>query len=119
MGNAFFIQQIPDHVGIDSPQTDVCPADGRDRPGGAPAVAVEHRQRPQVAGSEHVTGVDDLPQRIQVGAAVVVHDTLGPARRARGVVDRDRRAFVGHRPWQRVVVAQGAQLGVIDASDLR
>ena len=64
------------------------------RPGRAPAVAVEHRQRPQVPGQGREVLRDDLAERVQIRPAVGVHDALRPPRRARGVVDGDRRGLV-------------------------
>ncbi len=79
------------------------------RPREAPAVAVEHRQRPQI---DRVLG-HGAGQHValghQVGAAVVVDDALGIAGRAGGVVERDRVPFVvGHRPGE-VGIALGEQ----------
>ena len=105
-------QELPDPVGPDRSQAHVAPADRGDAPGRAPAVAVEHRQRPEVHGARAVLRVDHLAQRVEVGAAVGVDDALGPAGRARGVVDRDRVQLVLHRPRQRVVRAALEQVGV-------
>ena len=45
------VDQLPDRVAATARRQTCVPADGGDRPGRAPAVAVEHRQRPQVDGS--------------------------------------------------------------------
>ena len=72
-------------------QADVRRARGGHRPGEAPAVAVEHRQRPQVDRARCRAGrARTSRERVQVGAAVGVHDALGPAGRAARVVDADR-----------------------------
>jgi len=52
-----------------------------------------HGQRPEVAAgpvAAEAPEVDGVAEREDVGAAVVEHDALGPARRARRVVDRER-----------------------------
>ncbi len=71
------------HAGLDA-----------DRPGKAPAVAMEHRQRPEIDGMAADVGGDDVADRQQVGAAMMIDDALGIAGRARGVVERDRVPFV-------------------------
>ncbi|MNZ12994.1 hypothetical protein D3C78_298780 [compost metagenome] len=67
---------------------------GGDGPGVAPAVAVEHRQGPQVHrvvahGPGHL-----VAEGVEVGAAVVIDHALGVAGGAGGVVQRDRLPFV-------------------------
>jgi hypothetical protein len=89
----------------------VAPPDRRDAPGRAPAVAVEHRQRPQVHRARLCSEWMTSPQRVEVGAAVGVDDALGLPGRARGVVDRDRGQLVGHRPWQWLVRAAVEEVG--------
>ena len=42
------LDQREDHRRVDLAQADMGAADGGDRPGVGPAVAVEHRQRPQI-----------------------------------------------------------------------
>jgi len=99
--------------------------DGGDAPGEAPAVAVEHRERPEVLRVDAHVGLEHLTDRVDPRPTVGVHDALGPARRARGVVDRERLVFVaepaldGLRRARReevlVGVARGA--GVVHAHD--
>ena len=96
---------------LDLAQADVGARARGDRPREAPAVAVEHRQRPQV--DRRARGMSQsrmLLTRVQVGAAVVVDHALRVAGRARGVVQRDRVPFVGGRlPRElRVALARGA-----------
>ena len=75
----------------------------------APAVAVEHRQRPQVDRVVAHVPADDVGQRVQVGAAVVVDHALGVAGGAGGVVERDGVPLVvGQRPVE-VRVAAGEE----------
>ena len=102
VGDALVVEELPDHVRAHGPQAHVRRADRGDRPWGAPAVAVEHRQRPQVDAFGVEPLVDDLSERIQVGAAVRVHHALGGARRPGCVVDRDQARLVLDRPGQRL-----------------
>ena len=46
MGHAFGLKELPDRAGIQLAQADMRAPDGCHRPGEAPAIAVEHRQRP-------------------------------------------------------------------------
>ena len=80
--------------------------DHRDRPRKAPAVAVEHRQRPQIDGVlAHVAG-EDVADREQVGAAVMIDDALGIAGGAGRVVEADRVPLVvGHLPGEGGIAA--------------
>ena len=115
VGDAVLADQLPDRVAADLAQAHVGAADRRDRPRRAPAVAVEHRQRPEVdaLGREH--GVHDLAERVQVRTAVVVHHALGAPGRPRGVVDRDGGVLVVDGPRQGVLTAAGQQVVVGDA----
>ena len=71
VGDAVLADQLPDRVAADLAQADVRAADRGDRPRRAPAVAVEHRQRPQVDAVRRVRRVHDLAEGVQVRAAVV------------------------------------------------
>jgi hypothetical protein len=88
-------QQPPDLGRLDGPQAHVRPPGRRDRPGEAPAAAVEHRQRPQVPGARAQPGVARHRRRLQVRAPVVVHHPLRPSRGPAGVVDRPQLALIG------------------------
>ena len=88
------LEQLPDARRIGRAQAHVRAADGRDGPGEAPAVAVEHRERPQVDRPVAEAIVEDVAQGVEVGAPVRAHDALRPAGGARGVVDRDERVLV-------------------------
>ena len=83
--------------GLELRQAQMHAAHRRDRPREAPAVAVEHRQRPQVDGVAVEPHVQRHRQRLQVRAAMVVHDALGPRGRAARVVEREQRTLVRHR----------------------
>ena len=69
------------------------------RPGEAPAIAVEHRQRPQIDRMLLQSCMDRVGIGHQCRAPIMVDDTLRIARRAGRVVERDRIPFViGHGP---------------------
>ena len=91
--------------------------DDRDRPRKAPAVAVEHRQRPQIDGMlAHVAG-EHVADREQISAAVVIDDALRIAGGAGGVVEADRVPFVvGHLPGEGGIAAF-EQLLVVDGAE--
>ena len=73
--------------------------DEAQRPGEAPAVAVEHRQRPQIYGMLAHAGRDGVGVAHQRRAAMVIDHAFGIAGRAARVVQRDRVPFVrGHGP---------------------
>ena len=69
----------------------------RDRPREAPAVAVEHRQGPQIDRVLPHAPDQNIAERIQISAAMVIDDALGVAGRARGIVERDRVPLVRRR----------------------
>ena len=110
----FFPDQLEDRLGPDGAQADRDARVGRDGPGEAPAVAVEHGQRPQVARVVSHAPCDDVGQGVQRRPPVVINDALGIARRPRGVVQRDGVPFVmGHQPveggialGQKLVISQ-------------
>ncbi len=91
--------------------------DDRERPREAPAVAVEHRQRPEIdAVLAHAAG-ERVADREQMGAAVVIDDALGVAGGARRVVERDRVPFVvGHFPRE-ARIAGGDEVLVFERAE--
>ena len=89
--------QPEDRPRLDPAQADVGARVRRHAPREAPAVAVKHRQRPQVDGlPRHVPG-EEVAHAVQIGAAVRVDDAFRIAGGARGVVERDRLPLVGRR----------------------
>ena len=91
--------------------------DDRDGPGKAPAVAVEHRQGPEIdAVPAHAAG-ENVADREQIRAAVVIDDALRIAGGARGVVERDRVPLVvRHFPGE-VRIARGDELLVFECAE--
>ena len=94
-------------------QTDMRAAGQRHRPGVGPAVAMEHRQRPQIDAARRQAERERIAAGIQIGAAVVQHDALRVAGRARRVVQRDRLPFIVRQPHRKVRVAGGDEWFVL------
>ena len=74
--------RVEDSIRADPAQTDVDAGARRDRPGKAPPVAMEHRECPEVDRMRWQIPLEDIAHGVHVGAAVMVNDTLGLARRA-------------------------------------
>ena len=91
----------------------------RDRPGKAPAVAVEHRQRPQIDRVlAHARG-KRVGVTHQCRAAMMIDDALGVPGRAAGVVEGERVPFiVGHGPGE-VGVALRDEIFVVERAEPR
>ena len=87
-----------------------------DRPGEAPAVAMEHRQRPEIDRMAADIGGEDVAGGEQVRAAMVVDDALGIAGCAGGVVERDRVPLVAGRRSLIGLVALRDQRLVVELS---
>ena len=79
-----------DRPRLDPPETDMGAGQRGDRPRKAPAVAVEHRQGPEIDRMRRNRLRHLVAERVQIGAAMMVDDALGVAGRARGVVEGDR-----------------------------
>jgi hypothetical protein len=101
-------------------------ARGGHRPRKAPAVAMEHRQRPQVDRVMPELCLDHLTERVEVRAAVGVDDALRAPGGAGGVVDRDRLLLVGQPRRHAGCVAATDELligasraAIVDADDLQ
>ena len=118
VGDPLGAQQAPDLGGVDGPQADVGAARRGDGPGEAPAVAVEHRQRPQVPGAGTEAGVVRHRGGLQVRAPVVVHHALGPPGRPARVVDGQELALVdrGRNPAGRFGGREPGLVGVAGAA---
>ena len=101
---------VEDRRGTHRAEADMRAGNDRQGPGEAPAVAVKHRQRPQIDRMlAHAAG-DDVAEREQISAAVMIHHAFRIAGGARGVVERDRVPLVaGHLPGEiRIAFALGA-----------
>ena len=113
VGDAFLAHEPPDRLRVELAQADVRAADGRHRPRVAPAVAVEHRQRPEVDAVGGHARLQQLAQAVEIGAAVGVEDALGTAGRAGGVIDGDRLVLVRERPIERLWTAGGQERFIV------
>ncbi len=115
VGDAESVDGVPDGVRAHSAQADVNARHRRHGPSGAPAVAVEHRKRPEVARGAGELIVDGLPERVQVRPAVRVQHALGLAGGAGGVVKGDGGAFVLDTPRKISVPASrcGEEVGIL------
>ncbi len=83
-------QLAPERGGLGPGHDDVRGADTGDSPAEAPAVAVEHGQRPEIVVGRPELRLDETRERAEVGAAVRVDDALRRAGRPARVVDGDR-----------------------------
>ena len=82
MGYLLGFDEIVDPFHMHTAHADRCSGDSGQCPGKAPAIAMKHRQRPQIDRVvAHAPG-EDVAHRIQIGAAMVVDDALGIAGRA-------------------------------------
>ena len=103
-----------EHPGrLQPPQADVRAGHRGHAPREAPAVAVKHRQRPQVGRAVVHADLQRRGHGVQVAAAVRVQHPLGVAGGAAGVIDADRLVFVLHRAVQQRVRAGGQKRLVI------
>ncbi len=107
MRHPVFQQRLIDGARLHMAQADAHPGGGRQCPGEAPAVAVEHRQGPQIDGVLGQLPGEHVVDRIEVGAAMVIDHPLGVARGARGVVQGNRLPLVRRQPAGLVAVAPG------------
>ncbi len=104
-------------LGAHGPEAHMGAGDEADRPREAPAVAVKHRQRPQI------DRVLAHARRERVGvaherrAAMVVHDALGVAGRAAGIIERDRVPFVLRHGPAIVRIAIGDEILIIEIAE--
>ena len=69
------------------PQTDAGAGNGSERPGETPAVAVKHRQRPEVDRVSTHIPAQRHGNRVQVGTPVVIHHPFGITGSSRGVIE--------------------------------
>jgi hypothetical protein len=94
MGHLFARDCLVDRSGLDPTQSDMGAGHRRDRPRETPAVAVEHRQGPQIDRVLPHAPDQDAAERVQISSTVVIDDTFRVAGGPRGVVERDRLPLV-------------------------
>ena len=105
MGDLVVGDRVEDRRRAHRPQADMRAGDDRQRPRKAPAVAVEHRQRPQIDRVLLHAAGNHVADREQIGAAMMVDDALRIAGRARSVVERDSIPLVVRHPPGEIGVA--------------
>jgi hypothetical protein len=84
MGHPLARDRLIDCPGLDPAQADMRLGERRNGPREAPAVAVEHRQCPQIDRMMPHAPDEDIAERIQIGAAVMINAPLRVASRADG-----------------------------------
>jgi hypothetical protein len=72
----FARDRLVDRRGLDPPHADMRPGESGNGPREAPAVAVKHRQGPEIDRMLPHAPDQDVAERIQVGVAMVIDDTL-------------------------------------------
>ena len=117
MRDAMLDDHRKDQSGIDLAQADVSAAHRHHRPRETPAVAMEHRQGPQIDGLRRHRPGQDVADRLEKRAAMVIDHALRVAGRARCVVERDRAAFVGWRRPGEPRIALGDEVLVLERSE--
>ena len=94
MRYAVLTHQPEDQRRVDATQTDIGAGHCRERPRKTPAIAVKHRQGPEIDRMARQVPGQHIADRVQIGAAMVNHHALGIAGRARGVIQADRIPFI-------------------------
>ena len=94
MGDAKLFDEAETHAWVEAAQTHVHTCTGSHRPWETPAIAMKHRQRPQIHGEFGHVPIHDVGNRVHHRAAVVVDHAFGVARGARSVIERNRIPFV-------------------------
>ena len=79
MGDAFFFDEGPYVGGFEFTETDVGCADCGYAPGKTPAIAMKHRECPEVYGLGGHVGFDGFVDGVEVGAAVGIDHAFGTA----------------------------------------
>ena len=117
MGDAMGRDGGPDSRPVDTPQADMGPGRQGHGPGKAPAVAMEHRQRPEIDRMPAEIPDEGIAEGVQIGAAVMIEHALGIARGAGGVVDGDGIPFIAGRLRFEGGIAGGQQGLVLDLAE--
>jgi hypothetical protein len=117
VGYAVLPNQFEDLGGVDLAQANIDARGRRDGPREAPAVAVEHRQRPEIDRMLAEIAREDIADGVQVGAAVMGHNALRIACCARCVTERDGIPLVFRQPRREAGVALRQRVLVFDLAD--
>ena len=109
--------RIVNRAGFDTAQTHIRTGKGRHRPRETPAIAVEHRERPQIDRVGWHRPDHHVADGIEEGPAVMIDDALGVAGRARRVIQRTRVPFI-RRPCPSIVrISAGDKVFVLNRAD--
>ena len=103
MGDAVIRHGIIDAAGINRAQEDMAAGQHRDRPGETPAVAMEHRQGPEINRKMRHLPAQGVVDCIEIRPAVAV-DHLGIACCAGGITDSEGIPFIGRRAVGKVFI---------------
>ncbi len=114
--NAMGADGIKDGLCVHPAQAHVDASTRCDGPGKAPAVAMEHGQRPQVHRVFGHVPLQHVADGVGGGAPVVVDHALGVAGGAAGVVERNRIPLVGGQAPDKGGVAAGHKGVVVGAA---
>ena len=109
--------RVVDRLRVHPAQAHPGPCDRREGPREAPAVAVEHRQGPEVDRMVGHVPRDRVRHGVDPGAAVGVDHALRVAGGAGGVVERDRVPFVGRPLPRELRVAAREERLVLDLAE--
>ena len=115
--HAMIANRVEDGARFHLAQADVGTGQRGHRPDKAPAVAVKHRQCPQIHAVPRHFPVDDIGRRVQISAAMVVDDALRIAGRARCVVERNRFPLIGRMPPAIIRIAAGNETFVLEFAE--
>ena len=107
MRDAVVAHGVKHGLRIDLAQTHVHARTRRHRPRKAPAVAMEHGQRPQIGRVLGHVPLQNVRDRVGGRAPVVVDHALGVARGATGVVQRNRVPFIAGQAPRKVGITTG------------
>ncbi|KFB70275.1 MAG: hypothetical protein AW09_004651 [Candidatus Accumulibacter phosphatis] len=113
VGHAVCANRFENQFRIDTTQTDVGASIGGHRPDEAPAIAMEHRQRPQIDRMRRHSPADDVAHRVEIGTAMMVNDALRIAGGSGSVVERDGIPFVGRATPGKLWTPVGNELLVL------
>ena len=115
--DAVFGNQLKDLRRVDLAQANVDAGRCRNGPWKAPAVAMKHRQRPQIDRMLAEVAGQDVADGVEIGAAVVGNDALGIAGGSGSIAERDGVPFVLRRPCGKVGVALCHGIFVFELAD--
>ena len=100
-------------------QADAHPGGGRQRPGEAPAVAVKHRQSPEIDRVFGQLPGEHIVDGVEVSTAMVIDHPFGIAGGARGVVERNSLPLIFWQPARLIATPLRKELFIVKVTDKR